>query len=74
MPRVVGDSRQGRVVVVAGAACCTACAVRQRQEGLPLGRGGSAGMAQGPGGGVKMAWVPMRRQMTCAWPGTRSAP
>jgi Pentapeptide repeats (8 copies) len=28
----------------------------------------------GPGGGVKMAWVPMRRQMMCGWPGTRSAP
>jgi hypothetical protein len=28
----------------------------------------------GPGGGVKMSSVPMRRQMTCGWPGTRSAP
>jgi hypothetical protein len=28
----------------------------------------------GPGGGVKMAWVPMRRQMTCGCPDTRSAP
>ena len=28
----------------------------------------------GPGGGVKMAWVPIRRQMTCGWPGIRSCP
>jgi len=28
----------------------------------------------GPGGGVKMAWVPIRRQMTYGWPGIRSCP
>jgi len=28
----------------------------------------------GPGGGVKMSWVPMRRQITCGCPDTRSAP
>lgn len=28
----------------------------------------------GPGGGVKMAWVPMRRQMTWACPAIRSWP
>jgi hypothetical protein len=30
-------------------------------------------VSHGSGGGVKMAWVPIRRQMTCGWPGTRSS-
>jgi hypothetical protein len=38
----------------------------QLHEGMPV--------SHGPGGGVKMAWVPIRRQMTCGWPGTRSSP
>ena len=34
----------------------------------------SHGRGYGPGGGVKIAWVPTRRQMTWAWPGMRSSP
>jgi hypothetical protein len=42
---------------------------RPRTRHFALGRAG-----YGPGGGVKMAWVPMRRQMTWAWPAIRSSP
>jgi hypothetical protein len=37
--------------------------------------GGAVGwQIQGLGGGVKMAWVPTRRQMTWGWPSICSAP
>jgi hypothetical protein len=83
MPRVVGDSRQGRVVAVAVAACCTACAVRQRREGLPLGRGRCRrhGSVQTPLGPVSSGALPDTlaalgqtppastrwRSLTCTW-------
>jgi hypothetical protein len=43
-------------------------------SGFRQGCGCNFQRVYGPGGGVKMSWVPMRRQMMCGWPGVRSSP
>ena len=63
-----------RASIDSGQAAVRAQARRPVRQDLPPLGPPPHGRGYGPGGGVKIAWVPTRRQMTWAWPGMRSSP